>query len=320
MRFEKEYVNWKRTGNETFQVLKTWKVFGNQESNRMLVYLNGQFLPRAEAAISVEDRGFLLGDSVYEVFRSYRGFLFEKEAHVQRLRNGLRALRVEVPECERFVETATELLRMNELAETDATVYLQITRGAAQPRRHAFPAPPVPPTVFMATNPLQPNLTWTEKGIAAITVPDLRWGRCDLKTTNLLPNVLANQQAHEAGAEEAVFLREGIVVEASHSNVFAILRGVIATHPQAPILLPGITRQVVLDLCRQSKLACQERAFTVSEFKHADEAFITLTSGEITPLIRIDQNEIGEGRPGPVTRRLQEIFREYVQAQKAAGN
>ncbi|MGH7490949.1 MAG: D-amino acid aminotransferase [bacterium] len=284
----------------------------------MLIYLNGQFLPREQATISVDDRGFLFGDSLYEVIRSYRGFLFEKDAHLRRLQNGLQALRIEVSPFERLADIAMQLLRENKLAEAEATVYFQITRGPAQPRKHAFPSSPVPPTIYVAANPLQPNLAWAERGLAAITMPDLRWGRCDLKTTNLLPNVLANQQAHETGADEAIFVRDGIIVEGSHSNVFAVLDGVVTTHPLTPILLPGITRQVVLDLCRTLGLPYQESPFTLSELKKAGEVFITFTSGEVTPVVSIDQSEAWNGRPGVITRRLQEAFREYVQATKSS--
>src|SRR5262245_23305344 len=224
----------------------------------MQIYLNGQFLPREQAAISVEDRGFLFGDSLYEVIRSYGGFLFEQEAHLQRLQNGLQALSIEVPEFERLTNIATQLLQENKLAEAEATVYFQITRGPARPRKHAFPSSPVPPTIYVAANPLQPNLSWAERGVAAITVPDLRWGRCDLKTTNLLPNVLANQQAHENRADEAIFVRDGIVIEGSHSNVFAVFEGVVTTHPLTQNLLPGITRQVVLNLCRTLNVPYKE--------------------------------------------------------------
>ncbi len=279
----------------------------------MFVYLNGQFIPHEEAAISIEDRGFLFGDSLYEVMRSYRGFLFEKEAHLRRLQNGLNALRLQVEQFDDLIEIATRLLHENGLTEAEATVYFQMTRGVARPRKHAFPATPASPTVFVATNPLQPNHLWAEKGIAVITVPDLRWGRCDLKTTNLLPNVLANQQAHEAGADEAIFVRDGIVVEASHSNVFALIDDVVTTHPKAPILLAGITRQVVLALCQKLELPFAERSFSLAELRHADEVFLTLTSSEVTPVVHIDQNEVGTGKPGSITRRLQEAFREHVQ-------
>ena len=284
----------------------------------MLVYLNGQFLPREKATISIDDRGLLFGDSLYEVIRSYDGFLFEKEAHWRRLQNGLATLRIEWPEFARLDDIAHHLLRENNLPETNATVYFQITRGAPGKRQHAFPAPPVSPTIFAAANFLQTNQSRAEHGVALITVPDVRWGRCDLKSTNLLPNVLANQQAHEAGAEEAAFVRDGVVVEGSHSNVFAVLKGIVTTHPIAPILLPGITRQVALHLCARLRLPCSERAFTLGELKRAEEVFLTFTSGEITPVVRVDRMVIGTGKPGALTRRLQEGFQEYVRAARLA--
>ena len=280
----------------------------------MLVYLNGKFVPREQAAISVDDRGFLFGDSLYEVIRSYNGFFFEREAHLRRLRNGLEALRIHVREFDRLEEIACRLIADNGLAETDATIYFQITRGAPATRKHAFPDPEVPPTVYVATNPLKLKSEWAENGIAVITISDLRWGRCDLKTTNLLPNVLANQQAHEAGAEEAILVRKGMVVEGSHSNVFAVLAGVVVTHPNAPVLLPGITRKVAIDLCRQLHLPIEEKPISRNQFQQAEEVFLTLTTAEMAPVVRIDGKVVGNGQPGAITRRLQQAFAEYVRA------
>lgn len=275
----------------------------------MLVHLNGKFLPREQALISVEDRGFLFGDSLYEVIRSYRGRLFEKEAHLERLQNGLRALRIHLAEFDQLLDMAQRLLAENGLQEDDATLYFQITRGAAFPRKHAFPAENALPTVFIAANKLNIDPALAERGAAVITTPDIRWGRCDLKTTNLLANVLANQHAHEAGAYEALFVREGLITEGSHSNFFAVLSDTVCTHPANTAILPGVTRQVVLDLCRQLQLQVEEKPLPARLLGQAQEMFLTLTSAEVVPVIQVDGALVGSGKPGAITRRLQEAFK-----------
>ncbi|MEK7729399.1 MAG: D-amino acid aminotransferase [candidate division KSB1 bacterium] len=280
----------------------------------MLVYLNGKFLPREQAMISVNDRGFLFGDSLYEVIRGYRGLLFEAQAHLQRLQNGLHALRLRVAEFDRLAEIAQHLLATNDLLQEDTTIYFQITRGAPFPRKHAFPAEDTPPTVYVTANKLAFNPAYLEHGVAVITVPDVRWNRCDLKTTNLLANVLANQQAHEAEAYEALFVREGFVTEGSHSNFFAVANGTLHTHPISPAILPGITRQVVLKLCHELQLHVEETPLAATQLPEASEAFLSLTSAEVLPVIKVDDKKISEGKPGEITQRLQRAFGEYVKA------
>ncbi len=280
----------------------------------MLVYLNGKFLPREQAVISVDDRGFLFGDSLYEVMRSYQGFLFEKEAHLRRLQNGLQALRLRVAEFDQLGEIAQSLLRENDLMHEDAAVYFQITRGAAFPRKHAFPAQEVAPTVYVAANKLALNPAYVEHGVAIITLPDQRWDRCDLKTTNLLANVLANQQAQEAGAYEALFIRNGVVTEGSHSNFFALWNSTLFTHPTGSAILPGMTRQVVLELGKQLGFDIEEAPLAAERLQLTQEMFLTLTSGEIMPVIKMDGKLIGAGKPGEMTRKLQRAFHEYVEA------
>lgn len=275
----------------------------------MLVYLNGKFLPHEQAVISVNDRGFLFGDSLYEVIRSYHGRLFEKEAHLQRLQNGLRALRINVGEFEQLIAIAQQLLEKNDLQKEDAAIYFQITRGAASPRKHAFPETNTPPTVFVAANRLNIDPALIERGVAVITTPDIRWGRCDLKTTNLLANVLANQRAHESQAYEAIFIRDGVVTEGSHSNFFAVWKGTILTHPTGAAILPGITRQVVLKLCRELQFNVEEKALPAHVLPQAQELFLTLTSAEVMPVIRVDGELIADGKPGEKTRRLQQAFK-----------
>ncbi len=278
----------------------------------MHVYLNGNFVPADAATIPVHDRGFLFGDGVYEVIRSYGGRLFAGPAHLRRLENGLAALQIALPQFEELPAIAASLLRRNGLQQADAMLYFQVTRGAAVPRRHYFPPPDTPPTVYLAATAFTPAMALLESGVDAITLPDIRWHRCDLKTINLLPNVLANQQAHAAGADEAIFIHDGVATEASHSNFFAVTQGRILTHPCTPRILPGITRAVVLELCRQMNLPVEETPPAAAMLPRADELFLSRTSGEVVPVIRLDGKVIGAGRPGPLTRRLQKAFAEYV--------
>lgn len=274
----------------------------------MLVYLNGRFVPKAQAAISVDDRGFLFADGVYEVVRSYRGHLFRLEAHVQRLMSGLAALRMMAPDDFNLREIAQRLLRENNLKDAEATIYCQITRGAAPLRTHAFPASPTSPTIYVAASPFTPPLEKRQNGIAAVTVPDVRWARCDLKTIGLLANCLAKQHAIENGAEEALFVRDGVALEGSSCNLFIVKDGVVITSPHTNYILPGITRRVVIDLCRERSIDLREAPVFVELLKAANEVFVTHTTGEIMPVVRIDAREVANGAPGAITRKLQAAF------------
>ena len=282
-----------------------------------LVYLNGKFIPRDQAFVSVDDRGFVYADSLYEGIHSYHGYLFEMKAHLRRLQRGLEILRIQVNEFDRLEEIAKKLITENNLQNTDAFVYIQITRGVAFPRRHAFPPASTPPTVYLSANPLIVNLESAEKGIAVITTPDLRWGRCDLKSTNLLANVLATQEAIERGTDEAILVKDGIVTEGSRSSVFAVFDGTIQTYPLDQNILPGITRQVVLDLCQHLKFDVLEKTIPEKQFTDADEIFIAQTTGEVLPVVKVNNTIIANGLPGEITRRLQQAFSHHITALRA---
>lgn len=272
-----------------------------------LVYFNGQYLPKSEVHLSPDDRGFLLGDGIYEVIRIYDGRLFAAGAHFRRMERSLQALRIDGPPADTFTDVAARLIRENDL--TDAALYIQITRGVA-PRTHAFPAAGTPPTVYATV--YRPNIQpqkW-EEGVAVTLVPDIRWARCDIKTVALPPNVLASQRAREAGVEEAVFVRDGVLTEGAHTNVCAVRDGVLLTYPLSNYILPGITRAVVLDLCRQLELPYREEAVFADELDQIDELLILGTTTEVMPVVTVDGQAVGDGRPGPVTRRLQQAFRE----------
>jgi len=278
----------------------------------VIVYLNGQYLPKAQAAISVDDRGFLFADGVYEVIRSYGGHLFRLKEHERRLLRGVSALRISTAPLPELSELAHKLLSENHLINSEAIIYLQITRGAPPTRTHAFPEASTTPTIYAAASPFVPPLEKRSKGIGAITVQDLRWARCDLKTIGLLPNCLAKQQALENGDDEALFVRDGVALEGSTSNLFVVKDSLVVTNPETNYILPGVTRQVVIELCHQQNITLHESPILVEALEAADEIFITHTTGEIVPVVRLNRQSVGNGTPGALTRRLQTAFTEMV--------
>jgi D-alanine transaminase len=271
------------------------------------VYFNSRYLSKDEVRLSPDDRGFVLGDGVYEVIRTYDGRLFALEAHLARLRRGLRELAIEGVDIDGLGEVCRELLRRNDFGAGNALLYLQVTRGVA-PRTHFFPDPPVPATVFMQASRFAPRAD-PAKGVQAITVPDIRWARCDIKTVQLVANCLANQRARSAGAQEALFVRDSAVLEGSYNSLFFVLEGEVRTAPKTNYILPSITRDIVLELCRTSGIAAREFPVFTHELPRATEAFLTGTTMEIMPIVGVDGVAVGGGKPGPVTRRIQELFR-----------
>lgn len=281
----------------------------------MLVYLNGEFLPQETACVPVNDRSFLFGDGIYEVIRVSSGVMFEPEAHLERMEYGLRGIRIRLPKDtnpERLLELSRMLLERNGLQAGEATVYLQVTRGTA-PRTHAFPSVATPATVYLSTARFHPLLELQRVGAAAITLPDIRWSRCDLKTVNLLPNVLGKQQAAEAGAFEAIFLRDGAVTEGASTNVFGVIDGEIRTFPSCTYILSGITRAVVLELIAERGLPFRETPILAGELPRLQELFVTGTTTDVQPIVRLDGRPIGDGAPGPITALLQEALLAQVQ-------
>jgi len=273
----------------------------------MIVSLNGEYLDRTRATVSVSDRGFLFGDGVYEVTRARDGRLFEAARHLRRLARGLEALGIALPpglDSATLLEISRRLLHENGLEQGDATVYLQITRGAAEPRTHHFPPAGTPPTVFLSANRLIVPDDLHARGVTAITTPDLRWERCDLKTVQLLANVLAKQQAVAAGAFEAIFVREGLAIEGASANLLAVVDGAIRTHPADHRILPGITREVVIELARELGLGVSEAPLPLRELSGARELFLTATTVDVMPVVQVDGRAVGDGRPGPVARDL----------------
>ncbi|HYG68823.1 MAG TPA: aminotransferase class IV, partial [Anaeromyxobacteraceae bacterium] len=259
---------------------------------RRLVYLDGAFLPPTEARLSPDDRGFLFADGVYEAVRAYGGRLFGLDAHLERLARSLAALRIGGVDGAAVREVLQRLVREN--AVTDGTCYLQVTRGVA-PRAHPFPPAGTPPTVYAFAVPLRADREKWARGVAVTLVPDLRWARCDVKTTALTANVLAAQAAVESGVEEAVFVRDGVVTEGAHTNVAAVFDGVLWTHPEGPYILPGVTRRYVLGLCERLGLPYVLRPFRADDLARANEVMLLSTSSEVLPVVRVDDRAIGDG-------------------------
>jgi len=276
-------------------------------------------MDRENASIDIEDRGYQFGDGIYEVVRVYHGRLFTNELHLNRLFLSAEKLSLRIP------YTAQELTaQLEKLVEANGVgtgiVYLQFTRGAAK-RKHHFPEKSE--TTYVAyTSELDRPLEKMKKGVKAVLSEDIRWLRCDIKSLNLLGNVLAKQKAVENGCYEAIQHRGETVTEGSSSNVFIVKNDELATHPATNLILNGITRQVLLDICRKQGIPVREEAFTVDDLLGADEVFITSTTSEVMPIVQIDGKMVGDGAPGAVTRKLQHAFEREINglsAQLASG-
>ena len=279
----------------------------------MLVYVNGRYVPVGDATISALDRGFVFGDGVYEVWRVVRGQLFEAARHQQRLERGLRELRITRPaegSLEQITAIGERLLSENGLSDGEATLYVEITRGAA-PRTHSFPPANTPSTLLVMASAFTPSPS-RFTGTSVITQPDVRWLRCDLKTVQLLPNVMARQAAMEAGTSEAIFVRDGVITEGTHTTVFGVLDGVLRTHPANHLVLPGVTRHLIIELAREIGIEVRENAITVAELARVTELFLAGTTTDVTPVLSVDGRRIGDGSPGPTGRVLLERLLERM--------
>ncbi len=271
-----------------------------------IVYLNGEFIPKEEAKISPDDRGFLLADGVYEVAKYYNGKAFRYRDHLQRLDRSLAEISINYPETDKLEAIFMELITKNGLQNEHAGIYLQITRGAA-PRSHFFPKD-IEPTVYAYAFPMPSPKDKLESGIKVITREDIRWFRCDIKSVSLLPNTMLNNEAYENGAAECVMVRDGYMTEGTHSSLFAIKDGALVTRPLSNLILPGITRKVVFELCKENSIPVEERLFTKEELFQMDEVFLAGTGSEIMPVVEIDDKVVGNKKPGEITRLLQEKF------------
>ncbi len=274
-----------------------------------IAYVNGRYVPFRQALVHIEDRGYQLGDGVYEVCEIREGALVDERRHLERLSRSLAALRIAAPlepPALRFV--IAETVRRNRVR--DGLVYLQVTRGVSR-RDHGFPENPPRPALVITVRAIDRTKieASARTGISVITVPDNRWGRVDIKTIGLLPNVLARQAAKEAGAKDAWFVDEdGFITEGASSNAWIVKDGVLRTRPASSRILTGITMTVVKELAADLQVKVDERAFTVEELRAADEAFLTSATQTVMPVVRVDGAPVGSGTPGPLTVRLREAF------------
>jgi D-alanine transaminase len=278
----------------------------------VLACLNGETMPIEQARVPVWDRGFLFGDSVYEVCRLYRGRCWLEAEHFARLRRSLKELDFPPVDVDRLIERVYKTIAASGILE--GTVYIQITRGVA-PRSHAFPDPPVPPTELIVVRPYDdaPTARIRETGAKVISHPDLRWKRCDIKSTNLLANCLATEAARRAGCQEAILVdSSGLVTEATHTSLLWARNGRLEGTPEGPEILPGTTRQLVLRLVKRLDIPFVESRVTLPELKAADELILVGTTTEVVPIIQVDDVPIGSGRPGPLAGRLWDAYRDEV--------
>lgn len=278
-----------------------------------MVYLNGEFMPIERAKISVLDRGFIFGDGVYEVIPVYSRRPFRLGEHLARLQSSLEAIKIGNPnESAKWSELVDRVIAGNPWE--DQNIYLQITRGAAK-RDHAFPKSLEPTVFLMASELIPPTPQLMEKGAAAIVLPDFRWLRCDIKSTSLLGNCMLRTQAADAGCAEAILVREGMLTEASASNVFIVRNGTVLAPPKSQMILPGITYDVVLEILRANAIAHEVRPVAESELRSADEVWVTSSSREILPITTLDGKPVGRGdnagKPGPVARRVYDLYQQF---------
>jgi D-alanine transaminase len=277
-----------------------------------VVYFDGRYLPKSEVRVSPDDRGFLLGDGIYEVAAAYNGRFVALDRHMDRLRRSLRESRIDESVAEPLETVFQELLDRNGFGDAGkAMVYLQVTRGAA-PRSHAFPKGVIRPTVYAYAAAIPKELEDLAGGTAAVTRPDVRWSRCDIKVISLIANVLANQEAKENGAFEAILIRDGFALEGTHTSFFAVQNGVLKTAPLSNFILPGITREITIEAALRDGIEVVEEPISASELGKMDELFITGTTTEVVPIVKLDGKPVSGGKPGPVTLRVMELYRSHA--------
>lgn len=278
------------------------------------VYINGSITDQEKATVSVADRGFIFGDGVYEVTRVVNGKFFKEKEHLARLQEGLEGLKINVDSSliQEIPKVSRELLKLNGHDSGEAGVYLQITRGAAWPRTHVFPNPPVKPTIYISTSEFRPHTELHQRGVDVITVSDVRWSKCNLKTVNLLPNTLARQQAREAGVNSAVMIRDGVVTESPNANIFGVKNDTLYTYPKSNYILGGITRQTVFDIAQDLNIPLIEEPIPETDLFSLDELFFSGTTTDIQPIVKIDGQQLANGRPGPVVKKIQDAYNKLL--------
>lgn len=276
-----------------------------------IVYFAERYVAKSEVRVSPDDRGFLLGDGVYEVAAAYGGRFVALDRHMDRLRRSLVEARID-PEIADPLETVfQELLDRNGFGDSGkAMVYLQVTRGVA-PRTHAFPKTHPRPTVYAYAASFA-AIGDLAAGVGAISRPDLRWSRCDIKVISLIANCMANQEAKEAGAFEAILIRNGVALEGTHTSFFGVVDGVVRTAPLSNLILPGITRELVIEAAERDGIRVVLEPLTEAELRSADEMFITGTTTEVVPILTLDGEPVKSGAPGEMTKRIMQLYRDAI--------
>jgi len=280
--------------------------------NKNIVYLNGKYMPLKKAKVSVLDRGFLFADGVYEVIPIYNGEPFCKQRHLDRLQKSLQGIYMQLPfNQQRWYRIFASLIKKNNATHGNYHIYLQITRGVASKRSHAL-SDNIKPTVLVTVNKSTKVLSYQElcRGKAAITAQDIRWSNCYIKSISLLPNVLLSQQAKSAGCEEAVLIRDGYAIEGASSNLFIVKNNNLITPPLFSYVLGGITREIVIELARKNKILCKEKQITESELANADEIWITSSTREVYPIVKLNNKPVGNGEVGPVWKKMIKLYRD----------
>ncbi|WHX99655.1 D-amino-acid transaminase [Neobacillus sp. DY30] len=275
--------------------------------------LNGEIIERSQAKVDVEDRGYQFGDGIYEVIRVYNGKMFTAAEHLSRFKRSSESIGITLPFSSlELTEMLNELIIKNNL--NTGNIYMQVTRGVA-PRNHLFPTGNVVPTLTAYTiNGVRP-LENLKSGVKTILTEDIRWLRCDIKSLNLLGNLLAKQKASEQGCFEAIQHRGQDVTEGSSSNIFIVKNGTVITHESNHLILKGITKDVILNLCMKNNIPVQERTFSLAELEEAEEVFLSSTTAEVMPIIEIDGKKVKSGIPGPLTCKLQDLFQKEIERQ-----
>jgi len=275
-----------------------------------VVYLNGEYLPLEEAKVSVLDRGFLFADGVYEVIPAYGGRLLRQQEHMNRLQTNLDAIRLDNPLSKGEWNEIFERLLTDNPSE-DQSIYLQVTRGVAAKRDHGFPEN-VTQTVFIMVNKIKAvNKEELRPGISAVTLDDIRWKACNIKSISLLGNILLRQQAHDQNAAEAILINDGKAVEGAASNVFLVKDGVIITPPTSSCLLPGITRDLILELAEKHQFKYEVRDIAENELFSADEIWLTSSTKEIMPVLKLNAKAVANGQSGPIWERMIDVYQAY---------
>lgn len=278
-----------------------------------IVYLNGEFIEQERATVSIMDRGMLFGDGVYEVIPAYHGHAFLLQQHLARLHNSLNSIYLQIDDhfFKELPQLIEKLIELN--GGGDMQIYLQITRGSYGTRKHSLPSITKPTVILFTLHNPFPDYALLSQGIAVITLPDLRWKRCDVKAITLLPNILLNHQAEQQGAVEVILINDGHAIEGSSSNLFIVKNDIIITPPKGHYMLGGITRDFIVSLAREHHLPIEERMITTQELSNADEIWVTNSTREIRPVIKLNDQTISGGAAGPYWEKMYHLFQQYKQ-------